>query len=119
MNVVVGPYSRFVRAPVGKTTVYFSGCIGNCPKSGKIEATDFKSEVEAALKNVTSVLEQAETKVEDIVKTTVFLTDMNRYSEFNEIYMKFMGDHRPARSLVEVRALPLQAQIEMEFIAYN
>ena len=67
-----------------------------------------------ALSNLKDVLESAGASMSDVIKTTVFLVDMDDYAEMNEIYCEAFGDHRPARSAVAVAALPLGAQIEIE-----
>ena len=70
-------------------------------------------------KNVENNLSLAGIARENILKTTIFLTDMNKFEEFNKMYIEFMGDLRPSRSCVAVRELPKGGQVEMEFIAYE
>lgn len=70
-------------------------------------------------KNVENNLQLAGIEKQNILKTTVFLTDMGRFEEFNKLYIEFMGELRPSRSCVAVKELPKGGQVEMEFIAYE
>jgi 2-iminobutanoate/2-iminopropanoate deaminase len=74
----------------------------------------FAEQATQALSNVRSVLDEAGLTWAHVVKTTAFLTDMGDYGQFNEIYLGFVGDHRPARSVVAVAGLPLGALVEVE-----
>jgi 2-iminobutanoate/2-iminopropanoate deaminase len=77
-------------------------------------ADDFGGQLDAALANLGRVIEEHGLRLDQVAKTTVFLTDMADYAELNERYMAFFGDHRPARSAVAVAALPLGACVEIE-----
>ena len=81
-------------------------------------AEDFGEQLDAALSNLASVLEGAGLRLDQVAKTTVFLTDMDDYPELNERYVAFFGDHRPARSAVAVAGLPLGAAVEIEAWAH-
>ncbi len=118
-GILVGLYSKFVKASIQKTPMYFSGVLGNCQKSGKIETNNFVEETRKMMQNIKINLKEADAQITDIVKVTVFLNDMKNFSDFNEEYKNFMGDHRPSRSCVAVKELPLQGNVEMEFIAYK
>lgn len=111
MSTPVGPYSPYV---IAEPFVFCSGQIGldNGQLSGEIAA-----ETKACLINLKSVLSQVNLSLEDIVKTTVFMADMKDYTSMNEAYVKEFGDHRPARSAIAVKELPLGALIEIEAIA--
>jgi 2-iminobutanoate/2-iminopropanoate deaminase len=80
---------------------------------------DFGGQLDAALANLAGVLAGEGLTVDDVAKTTVFLTDMEHYGELNSRYTAFFGDHRPARSAVAVAALPLGALVEIEAWAHS
>ncbi len=113
------PYSRFIKAPHNKLPIYFSGVIGNDAKTGLIIAENKTEEMKTLINNLKMNMQSAEVHNYDIVKVTAFLADMNDYKFFNEKYLDFMGDHRPARSCVAVKELPLGANFEIEIIAYK
>ncbi len=110
----VGPYSQGVKA---ENIIYSSGQLPIDSKTGELSKGDIQKETRLCLENVKAVLEAGHAKIEDIVKVTVFVTDMNDFSKINETYAEFFGDHKPARSLVQVAALPKGADIEIEAIA--
>lgn len=110
----VGPYSQGVKA---ENIIYTSGQLPIDPATGELSKGDIQKETKLCLENVKAVLESAHATVEDLVKVTVFVTDMNDFSKINEVYAEFFGDHKPARSLVQVAALPKGADIEIEGIA--
>lgn len=118
-KLVIGPYSRFTTIPTGQTTVYLSGHIGNEVSTGKLVEGGFEAQTRKALANLEETLDMAEIKKESIVKATVFLTDMGNFAEMNKIYMEFFGEHKPARSCVAVKQLPLNAEFEIEAIAHK
>jgi 2-iminobutanoate/2-iminopropanoate deaminase len=78
---------------------------------------DVAAQAEQVLNNLTAVLEAGGSSLANVVKTTVFLTDMGDYAAMNEVYSRFFGDSKPARSAVAVSALPLGAQVEIEAVA--
>lgn len=109
----VGPYSQAI---VAGGFVFTAGQIGLDPATGKVvEGID--AQVERALENTRAVLGAAGLEVSDIVKVTVYLTDMSAYAKVNAIYERFLGAHRPARSTVGVAALPGGALFEVDTIA--
>lgn len=110
----VGPYSQGVKA---ENIIYTSGQLPIDPVTGELSKGDIQKETRLCLENVKAVLEAAHATIEDLVKVTVFVTDMNDFSKINEIYAEFFGDHKPARSLVQVAALPKGSDIEIEGIA--
>lgn len=110
----VGPYSQGVKA---ENIIYTSGQLAIDPVTGELLKGDIQKETRLCLENVKAVLEAAHATIEDLVKVTVFVTDMNDFSKINEVYAEFFGDHKPARSLVQVAALPKGADIEIEGIA--
>jgi 2-iminobutanoate/2-iminopropanoate deaminase len=110
----VGPYSQAVR--IGNL-VYTAGQIPLDPATGKLVEGGIESQTRRALQNLQAVLEAAGTSLANVVKTTVFLQDMGDFGAMNGVYAQFFGGSPPARSAVEVAALPLSAQVEIEAIA--
>ena len=110
----VGPYSQGVKS---ENIIYSSGQLPIDPETGELSKGDIQKETRLCLENVKSDLEAGHANIENIVKVTVFVTDMNDFSKINEVYAEFFGDHKPARSLVQVAALPKGADIEIEAIA--
>lgn len=113
MTKPVGPYTPVVRAG---DYIFTSGQIGLI--DGALAAGGVEAELEQAMKNLAGLLEGEGASMNDVVKTTLFLTDMADYATVNEIYIAAFGDHRPARSAVAVSALPIGAAIEIEAIAH-
>jgi len=109
----VGPYSQAI---VIDDMLYTSGQIGLSPVSNTIEASDIEGQTRQVMENLQAVLEAAGTSFANVVKTTCFLKDMNDFAAFNEIYGVYF-ESLPARSCVEVSALPKGALVEVELIA--
>ena len=109
----IGPYSQAIRAG---GMVYVSGMLGIDPADGNLKAT-VTEQAEQALKNLSAVLKEAGTDAGSVVKTTVFLTDMGAFSAVNEIYARYFTAPFPARSCVQVSALPKGGLFEIEAIA--
>ncbi len=110
----VGPYSQAVRAG---DLLFCSGQVGLDPKTGKLVGSDIKEQTRQVIQNIREVLRAAGLELSAVVKTTIFLADMDDFSIINEIYGEQFGKHRPARSTVQVAGLPLKALIEIECIA--
>ena len=110
----VGPYSQAVR--VG-STVYCAGQIPLDPKSGQIVPGDIGAQTRRVLENIAAVLRAESLSFENIVKTTVFLTNLSDFQTVNEIYGSYFKKEPPARSTVQVPALPKGADVEIEVIA--
>jgi len=110
----IGPYSQAVR--VGNL-VFISGQIPINPKTGEFR-TDIKEATEQIIKNIEKILEAIGAGLESIVKTTVFLTNMEDFQIFNATYEKFFTKEPPARSTVAVKELPKGSRLEIEAIAY-
>lgn len=110
----IGPYSQAVKVD---RFLFLSGQLGIKPETGELIKDNFKEEVLQILNNIEAILKSLGCSRKDIIKTTIFLKDMNNFSEFNETYAEFFGEHRPARSTVEVARLPKDARIEIEAIA--
>lgn len=109
----IGPYSQAIK--VGNF-IYTSGQIA-LTKDGKFLDSDIKTQTKQVCENLKAVLEASGAKLEDVVKTTIFLDDINNFSEVNEIYKEYFK-HKPARSTVGVKELPKGAKVEIECIAY-
>ncbi|HXV15058.1 MAG TPA: RidA family protein [Candidatus Krumholzibacteria bacterium] len=110
----IGPYSQAIRAG---DFVFLSGQIGIDPEAGKITAKDAVGQTTQALKNIRAILTAAGLSAEHVVKTTIFLADMNDFAAVNEAYGEFFHDDPPARSTVQVARLPMDAKVEIEAIA--
>jgi len=97
--------------------VFLAGQIGLDPQSGEIVEGGIEAEAERALRNLMAVLDAAGLSMNDVVKTTCFLADINDFAAFNAVYGKFVGDPPPARSTFAVAALPKGARVEIEAVA--
>lgn len=109
----IGPYSQAIYSG---GMVYVSGMLGIDPADGNLKAT-VTEQAEQALKNLSAVLKEAGTDTSRVVKTTVFLTDMGAFAAVNEIYARYFTAPFPARSCVQVSALPKGGLFEIEAIA--
>ncbi len=111
---VAGPYS-----PVVSTgdLVFTAGQVPLNPETGKLVEGDFKARVRQTLDNVSAVLQSAGSSLDQAVKLTVFLTDLSRFAELNEVFSDYFPEEPPARSAVQVSKLPLDADVEIECIA--
>lgn len=109
----LGPYSQAIRSG---DTVYCSGQIGLDPATGEL-VDGVEAQAERALKNLGAVLDAAGLGFDDVVKTTIFLADVNDFAAVNGIYGKHMPDPPPARSTIGVGALPRGARVEIEMVA--
>jgi 2-iminobutanoate/2-iminopropanoate deaminase len=110
----VGPYSQAVRAG---STIYCAGQIPLDPKSGQIVSQDISEQTRRVLDNVKAVLRAEGLTFENIVKTTIFLIDLADFQTVNEVYGSYFEKDPPARSTVQVAALPKGARVEIEVIA--
>lgn len=110
----IGPYSQAIK--VGNM-VFVSGQIPIDPKTGEFVSNEVAEQTEQVLKNLSAVLEAAGSSLANVVKTTVFLADMNDFVVMNEIYAKHFADNKPARATVQAARLPKDARVEIECIA--
>jgi 2-iminobutanoate/2-iminopropanoate deaminase len=109
----IGPYSQAI---ISGNLVFISGQTPLSPETGQLSGTTVGEQTEQVAKNIKALLEASGSSIEKVVKTTCFLTDMNNFAAFNEVYEKhFIG--KPARSTVAVRGLPKNALVEIETIA--
>lgn len=109
----IGPYSQAIR--IGDY-IFTSGQLGLVPDTGEL-ADGVEAQATQALQNVKAILEAAGSRLENVVKTTVFLKDMNDFAKVNQIYGSFFAEPYPARSAVEVARLPKDGLVEIEVIA--
>lgn len=110
----IGPYSQAVKID---GLVFASGQIPIDPASGQFVEGGIKEQTEQVLKNLAAVLEAAGSGLNRVIKTTVFLADMQEFATMNEVYGKFFKDEPPARATVEAARLPRDARVEIEAIA--
>ena len=110
----IGPYSQAIQ--VGNL-VFTSGQIPIDPSTGNIVDGGIKAQTRQSLQNIKAILESVDLKMKSIVKTTVFLSDMNNFAEMNEVYSVFFTEPYPARSAVAVKTLPKGALVEIEAVA--
>ena len=109
----VGPYVQAIQAG---NTLFSSGQLGLIPATGALPE-GVEAQTRQSLANIRAILDEAGFAVSDIVKTTVFIKDMNDFGAVNAIYAEFFGDNKPARSCVEVARLPKDGLVEIEFVA--
>lgn len=110
----IGPYSQAI---LSNGTLYASGQIPINPQSGNIEGTNIVDQTKQVMENIGNLLKEAGFTYDDIVKTTVFISDMALFGEFNETYKGYFNQTFPARSCVAVKGLPKNALLEIECIA--
>ena len=110
----IGPYSQAIR--IGDF-LYTSGQIALDPESGMFLSGEIEEETEQTLKNISAILQADGLNLENVVKTTVYLSDLNHFSRMNQVYEKYFSKTKPARACVQVTALPKGAKIEIDAIA--
>ena len=111
----VGPYNHAVR--VGDL-LFCAGQIPTSPADGNLIAGDLKAQTERVLENVKVILDDQKLTFANVVKSTVFLTDLANFAGMNEVYAKYFTGDFPARSTIQVAALPKGAQVEIEVVAH-
>ena len=111
--MAIGAYSQGINL---NGVCYFSGQLGISPESGEL-SQGLHSQIEQILKNIDALLKSQKLRRQDVIKTTVFLTDLNDFAQINEAYQGYFSEPYPARSCVEVSALPKKALVEIEVIA--
>ena len=110
----IGPYNQAVQ--VGNT-LFISGQVCIDPASGDLKNKDLQEETHQVMHNLRAILQRAGMDFSNVVKTTIFITDMNRFSEMNEVYAKYFDNNFPARETVQVSALPKFVNVEISMIA--
>jgi len=109
----VGPYSQAIAE---KGFIFLSGQIPLVPETGLLISDKIQDQTEQVMKNISAICSAAGASLTNIVKCTIFLTDMNHFSTVNEIYAQYFANHKPARSTIQVAGLPRGALIEIEAI---
>lgn len=110
----VGPYNQAI---ITGEFIFTAGQIALDPESGELESADIKLQTERIIRNMKAVLEEAGSELAKVVKTTVFLKNMDDFKAMNEVYAKYFSGDAPARSAVEVSRLPKDVLVEIECIA--
>ena len=110
----IGPYSQAIKAG---GLVYLSGQVALDPKSGELVGADIRQQTERVIENIKGILEAAGVNLHHVLKTTVFLKDMNDFAAMNEVYARYFTAAPPARSTVQISRLPKDALVEIEVIA--
>ena len=110
----IGPYSQAVEAG---NMIFVSGQLPLDPETMAFASGEIQEQTRQSLVNLKAILESAGYRMEQIIKTTVFIKDMNEFGEMNETYAEFFQEHKPARACVEVARLPKDARVEIEAIA--
>ncbi len=110
----VGPYNQAI---ISGNFVFVAGQIALDPATGQLLEKDVKTQTQQMMKNMEAVLKAAGSELAKVVKTTIFLDDMNNFAAMNEVYGQFFKENAPARSAIEVARLPKDAMVEIECIA--
>jgi 2-iminobutanoate/2-iminopropanoate deaminase len=110
----IGPYSQAIKA---NGLLFTSGQVALDPASGEIVAGDFAAQVRRVFDNLRAVLQAGGSDFKRVVKATVYLTDLGNFQTMNSIYAEYFGDHKPARTTIEVSKLPKGSQIEIDLVA--
>jgi len=110
----IGPYSQAV---VAAGLVFTSGQVGFDPATGEFVPGGVKEQTEQVLRNISKVLEAAGSGLDRVLKTTVYLADMDDFAAMNEVYGRFFTEQQPARSTVQAARLPRDARVEIDVIA--
>jgi 2-iminobutanoate/2-iminopropanoate deaminase len=110
----IGPYSQAIRA---NGFLFISGQIALDPSTQQLAAPDIKGQTERVLENLKGILEAAGSSLDRVVRTTVFLLDMNEFAAMNEIYSRYFPSQPPARSTVQAARLPRDVRVEIDVIA--
>ena len=110
----IGPYSQAIKAG---NMLFVSGQVPFVPETMEIVEGDVQAQTRQSLTNVQAILKEAGADFSDVVKTTVFIKDMNEFALINEVYAEFFGENKPARACVEVARLPKDVKVEIEVIA--
>jgi 2-iminobutanoate/2-iminopropanoate deaminase len=115
----IGPYAQAIAVPTPGTLVFCSGQIPLDPNTGEVVgAGDIRTQTDRVMRNLSAVLAAAGASLGAVVKTTIYLTDLQEFGAVNEVYGRYFGDHPPARATVQVVGLPRGAQIEIDAIAF-
>ncbi len=114
----IGPYSQAIILTIGsEKMMYSSGQVAIDPATGEFKGGNIKEQTRLVMENIKALLTEAKTDLKNVIKTTVFIKDMNDFAAMNEVYAVYFGESKPARSTVEVARLPKDALVEVEVIA--
>ena len=109
----IGPYST---ATISDGTAYLSGVLGIVPETGKLADGGVEAQARQVMENLRAILSELGCSMENVLKTTVFMKDLNAFAAFNQIYAEYFPANGPARSCVEVARLPMDALVEVEAV---
>jgi 2-iminobutanoate/2-iminopropanoate deaminase len=112
----IGPYSQAIAA---NGFLFVSGQIPSNPSTGEIVSGDIRAEAKQVMENIKAILTEAQLNFSNVVKTSIFLTDMGNFAQVNEVYGTYFTDQFPARETVQVAALPKNVNVEISVIAIN
>ena len=112
----IGPYSQAV---IANGFLFLSGQVAINPETGDLTQSSIKEETHQVMRNIKAVLLEASYEFEDVVKTTIFLSDMGLFAEVNEVYGSYFGKNFPARETVAVKGLPKGVNVEISMTAYK
>ena len=112
----IGPYSQAVRA---NGFVFVSGQIPILPATGSLVQGDIAAQTRQVMQNLAAILEAAGSGLQKVVKTTIYLTNLDDFSRLNQVYAEFLGDAKPARATVQVGRLPREVLVEIEAVALD
>lgn len=112
----IGPYSQAIKKG---DTLYVSGQIAIVPETGEMNTGEISAETEQVMKNLSAILSEAGMSFDNIVKTTIFIKNMQQFAQINAVYGKYFGDVPPARETVEVSGLPKYVNVEISCIAID
>ena len=110
----IGPYSQGV---ISGGLLFVSGQVALDPETGELLQGDIEVQVDRVLKNIMAILKEAKMGAEHVVKATVYLADLADFARMNEVYSRYLGKEPPARSTIQVAALPKGARVEIDVIA--
>ena len=110
----IGPYSQAI---LSENTLYCSGQIAINPENGELILSSISEETNQVMKNISEVLKAAEMDFSNVVKCSIFMKDMQQYSEINNVYASYFSENPPAREAVEVSVLPKNVNVEISVIA--
>ena len=110
----IGPYSQAV---MRGNMLFVSGQVGIVPATGEVDTSSIENETKQVMENIKAIVETAGMKMSDVMKATIFLTDMNNFSKVNGVYGKYFPENPPARETVQVSALPKNVDVEISVIA--
>lgn len=114
----IGPYSQAIKLSwENQKLLYTSGQVAIDPAAGEFKGGNIKEQTKLVMENLKAILTEAKSSLDKVIKTTVFIKDMNDFAAMNEVYAEYFGESKPARSTIEVARLPKDALVEIEVIA--